>query len=225
MIEKVCDLKMAVRQIACKILRKIFSNSSKESAKKIFAKLSNCSVIGKVQIIGFVQDYYTLVSPIDLNLVLGEVATQLSNENTKIKIKTLDCLVKISLSTNLEQCKYFLQKKLNKVYYDMFAERLKEKTHSESKQERWDDQKNNNVNKGMTWQAQKSPNFVQNNDRFLTKVQFAKKVEKNFYQEDIDFKYEAPTFGGFQKKESIQKGVMLGTSHTSNETYSSYDRV
>ena len=48
------------------------------------------------------QDYYTLVSPIDLNLVLGEVATQLSNENTKIKIKTLDCLVKISLSTNLE---------------------------------------------------------------------------------------------------------------------------
>ena len=47
MIEKVCDLKMAVRQIACKILRKIFSNSSKESAKKIFAKLSNCSVIGK----------------------------------------------------------------------------------------------------------------------------------------------------------------------------------
>ena len=69
----------------------------------------------------------------------------------------------------------------------------------------------------MTWQAEKSPNFVESNDRFLTKVQFAKKVEKNYYQEDlIDFKYEAPTFGGFEKKENIQKGIMLGTRNTSN---------
>ena len=35
----------------------------------------------------------------------------------------------------------------------MFADRLKEKTHPYSKQQRWDDQKNNNFNKGMTWQA------------------------------------------------------------------------
>lgn len=47
MIEKICDLKMAVRQIASKILRKIFSNSSKDSAKKVFGKLATCSVIGK----------------------------------------------------------------------------------------------------------------------------------------------------------------------------------
>lgn len=38
---------MAVRQIASKILRKIYSNASKESAKKIFSKLATCSVIGK----------------------------------------------------------------------------------------------------------------------------------------------------------------------------------
>jgi hypothetical protein len=42
------------------------------------------------------------------------------NENTRIKIKTIDCLVKLSLSNDLEQCKQILQKKLNKVYYDMF---------------------------------------------------------------------------------------------------------
>jgi hypothetical protein len=47
MIEKICDLKMAVRQIASKILRKIYSNSNKDSAKKIMGKLGSCSVIGK----------------------------------------------------------------------------------------------------------------------------------------------------------------------------------
>ena len=47
------------------------------------------------------------------------------NENTRIKIKTIDCLVKLSVSNNLEECKYILQKKLNKVYYDMYLERLK----------------------------------------------------------------------------------------------------
>lgn len=102
MIEKICDLKMAVRQIASKILRKIYSNSNKDSAKKILGKLSTCSVIGKEEILTFIQDYYTSVIPIDLGLVLGEVAAQLSNENTKIKIKTLDCLVKISLSCNID---------------------------------------------------------------------------------------------------------------------------
>lgn len=47
MIEKVCDLKMAVRQIATKILKKIFNNENKESLKKILNKMSNCSVVGK----------------------------------------------------------------------------------------------------------------------------------------------------------------------------------
>lgn len=32
----------------------------------------------------------------------------------------------------------------------------------------------------------------------------------------MESNYEVPTFGGFEKKESIQKGIMLGTSHTSN---------
>jgi len=58
---------------------------------------------------------------------LTEISTQLSNENTKIKIKTLECLVKISLSNNLEECKLILSKKLNKVYYDMFLDRLKDR--------------------------------------------------------------------------------------------------
>lgn len=79
MIEKICDLKMAVRQIAAKILKKIYSNATKDSAKKIFAKLATCSVIGKEEILNFVQEYYTGVIPVDLGLVLGEVATQLSN--------------------------------------------------------------------------------------------------------------------------------------------------
>ena len=47
MVEKICDLKMAVRQIASKVLRKIFDNGSKDSVKKMLAKLSNCSVVGK----------------------------------------------------------------------------------------------------------------------------------------------------------------------------------
>ena len=47
MIDKICDLKMAVRQIAAKILKKIYSNTTKDSAKKILSKLNNCSVVGK----------------------------------------------------------------------------------------------------------------------------------------------------------------------------------
>ena len=47
MVEKICDLKMAVRQIAVKILKKIFDNGNKESAKKLLNKLSTCSVVGK----------------------------------------------------------------------------------------------------------------------------------------------------------------------------------
>jgi hypothetical protein len=47
MVEKICDLKMAVRQIAAKVLRKILDSGSKESPRKILNKLSNCSVVGK----------------------------------------------------------------------------------------------------------------------------------------------------------------------------------
>jgi hypothetical protein len=72
------------------------------------------------------------------------------NENTRIKIKTIDCLVKLSVSNDLEECKYILQKKINKVYYDMFLERLKERVVPESNQML----QQNDKNKGhMTWQA------------------------------------------------------------------------
>lgn len=47
MIEKICDLKMAVRQIAVKVLRKILDNGSRDAVKKLLAKLSMCSVVGK----------------------------------------------------------------------------------------------------------------------------------------------------------------------------------
>ena len=79
MVDKICDLKMAVRQIAAKILKKIFNNTNKESARRILAKLLNCSVIGKEEILTFIGDYFSTAVPADLNLVLGEVATQLSN--------------------------------------------------------------------------------------------------------------------------------------------------
>ena len=47
MMDKICDLKMAVRHIAAKILKRIYTNSSKDSAKKLLAKLASCSVVGK----------------------------------------------------------------------------------------------------------------------------------------------------------------------------------
>jgi hypothetical protein len=47
MVEKICDLKMAVRQIASKILRNVLSTPGKDSAKKLLTKLGTCSVIGK----------------------------------------------------------------------------------------------------------------------------------------------------------------------------------
>lgn len=46
MTDKICDLKMAVRQIATKILKKCYQNN-KDSAKKLLGKLSNCSVVGR----------------------------------------------------------------------------------------------------------------------------------------------------------------------------------
>lgn len=77
MVEKICDLKMAVRQIATKVLRKILDSGSKDSAKKLLSKLSTCSVVGKEEILTFLQDYYSLVKPADLNLILSEISTQL----------------------------------------------------------------------------------------------------------------------------------------------------
>lgn len=71
----------------------------------------------------------------------------------------------------MDDCKYILQKKLNKVYYDMFLDRLKERSTTELKQEKWDDSKNNNLNKGMTWQAERSPALIEPGyDKNLTKV-------------------------------------------------------
>lgn len=47
-IEKVCDLKMAVRQIAGKILKRLYEQThTKSLTKKILTKLSCCSIVGK----------------------------------------------------------------------------------------------------------------------------------------------------------------------------------
>lgn len=46
-IDKICDLKMAVRQLASKILRKLYPNHSKDFLKRLLNKLNNCSVVGK----------------------------------------------------------------------------------------------------------------------------------------------------------------------------------
>ena len=84
----------------------------------------------------------------------------------------------------------------------MFLDRLKERG-PEVKLEKWDDAKNNNLNKGMTWQAQRSPYLAEPGyDKNLTKVEFSKKSER-IPQEDTmyDFKFEAPTFGGAEKRE------------------------
>ena len=95
----------------------------------------------------------------------------------------------------------------------MFLDRLRERGTPELRQEKWDDSKNNNINKGMTWQAERSPNLLESDyDKNLTKVEFSKKVER-VPQEDImyDFKFEAPTFGGAieKREENRSKGIML----------------
>jgi hypothetical protein len=60
----------------------------------------------------------------------------------------------------------------------MFLDRLRERSAPEpSKHEKWEDNKNPNLNKGLTWQADRSPALSEPpNDRFLTKVEFARKV-------------------------------------------------
>ncbi len=98
------------------------------------------------------------------------------NENTRIKIKTIDCLVKLSFSNNLEDCKHILQKKLNKVYFDMFLERLKEKMGTDANP--MIQQNDKNYNKGnMTWQAERTSLPVEPVDKqSMTKVEFGRKV-------------------------------------------------
>ena len=109
MIEKVCDIKMAVRQIACKILRKIFyGNRSKSFLRTMLGKMSTCSMIGKEEVLNFLQEVYTASivdnqpDDADLALILSEVSFLLSNENTRIKIRAIECLVRISQATDLE---------------------------------------------------------------------------------------------------------------------------
>lgn len=68
-------------------------------------KLMNCSLLGKEEIIGLVQDIYTKDACGQLEdclAVVSDLATLLYNENTKIKMKAIEALVKISLATDLE---------------------------------------------------------------------------------------------------------------------------
>ena len=78
------------------------------------------------------------------------------------------------MSCDVEECKYILGKKLNRVYYDMFLDRLRERSGEDRQGRRWDDQ-NANINKGATWQADRSPYMADPpNDRFMTKVEFGR---------------------------------------------------
>jgi hypothetical protein len=47
LIDKICDLKIIIRQIADKILRALQPTHSKSFLKRILTKLNNCSIIGK----------------------------------------------------------------------------------------------------------------------------------------------------------------------------------
>jgi hypothetical protein len=53
----------------------------------------------------------------------------------------------------------------------MFLDRLRERSAPETRSDKWEDNKNAAVNKGLTWQAERSPNIIESvNDRFLTKI-------------------------------------------------------
>ncbi len=56
--------------------------------------------------------------------VLKEVSPLLEDVKTKIKIKSVECLVIVSLKTNKEICKKILSNLLNKVYYEMYLDKL-----------------------------------------------------------------------------------------------------
>ena len=59
--------------------------------------------------------------------VLKEISPLLEDVKTKIKIKSVECLVVVSLKTNKEICKKILSMSLNKVYYEMYLDKLKSK--------------------------------------------------------------------------------------------------
>lgn len=131
LVEKTCDSKLAIRQAAAKTAKELVcSGKSTSLLKMLLLKLVNCSLLGKEEIIGLVQDICVREENDNLEdclLVVSDLATLLYNENTKIKMKAIEALVKISLASDLEECKRVLSKRLNKVYYDMFLERLKER--------------------------------------------------------------------------------------------------
>lgn len=60
-----------------------------------------------------------------MNKVIEAVCPLMDDLKTKIKIKTLDILVLISLKAhNIEEVKNLLITKLNQVYYEMYCEKL-----------------------------------------------------------------------------------------------------
>lgn len=179
-IDKVCDLKMAVRQLAQRILKNIYMNQSKAFMKKLLSKLNNCSSLGREEILSFLQEVLPNNVITDLNLILGEISNQFQNENTRVKIKAIQCLVQITLSNDIEQCKSILNKKLNKVYYDMFLERLNNKVIA-SNDSNWEQV--TQINKGMTWQAPERPIVYDPVEKqSATKIEFGKGKKKNFNQ-------------------------------------------
>ena len=84
----------------------------------------------------------------------------------------------------MEECKRIIQRKLNKVYYDMFLEKLKEKAGPESRFDRWEDKEKSHGpsqnKKGMTWQADPQKPF-EADKQFLTKVEFSKRPPRQDY--------------------------------------------
>ena len=57
--------------------------------------------------------------------IIETISPLMDDPKTKIKIKTLDLLVQISISTQrIDAIKTILSEKLNQVYYEMFVEKV-----------------------------------------------------------------------------------------------------
>lgn len=92
--------------------------------------LSKRNSTAKEEILGFLMFLYTEyqgIAAYPSDKVLREVAPLMEDPKTKIKIKTVECLVGVSLRTNKNVCMKILSSLLNKVYYEMFLEKLREK--------------------------------------------------------------------------------------------------